>query len=69
MLKIKAKSHKYNMRINEVQQPSDKTLFESIDAENNTGYLTEDLVRVVRAAESNQWSAPMTAQDLLESLK
>jgi len=57
------------MRINEVQQPSDKTLFESIDAENNTGYLTEDLVRVVRSAQANEWSKPMTAEELLESLK
>jgi len=57
------------MRINEVQQPSSKTLFESIDAENNTGYLTEDLVKVVRTAQVNEWSKPMTAEELLESLK
>ena len=57
------------MRINEVQQPSAQTLFESIDAENNTGYLTEDLVKVVRTAHANEWSQPMTAEELLESLK
>jgi len=57
------------MRINEVQQPSSKALFESIDAENNTGYLTEDLVQVVRTHQANEWSEPMTAEELLESLK
>lgn len=57
------------MRINEVQQPSDKALFESIDAENNTGYLTEDLVKVVRTHQANEWSEPMTGEQLLESLK
>ena len=57
------------MRINEVQQPSDRALFENIDAENNTGFLTEDLVQVVRTYQANEWSRPMTAQELLESLK
>jgi hypothetical protein len=57
------------MRINEVQQPSDKALFESIDAENTTGFLTEDLVKVVRTHQANEWSEPMTAKELLESLK
>ena len=57
------------MRINEVQQPSDKALFESINAENNTGYLTEDLVKIVRTHQANEWSQPMTAEELLESLK
>lgn len=57
------------MRINEVQQPSDQALFESIDAENNTGFLTEDLVKVVRTHQVNEWSKPMTAEELLESLK
>lgn len=57
------------MRINEVQQPSDRALFESIDAENNTGFLTEDLVKVVRTHQANEWSEPMTAEQLLESLK
>jgi hypothetical protein len=56
------------MKITEVQQPSDRTLFESIDRENNTGFLTEDLVRIVRENEANRWSQPMTAEELLESL-
>jgi hypothetical protein len=56
------------MKITEVQQPSDRTLFESIDRENNTGFLTEDLVRIVRENKANRWSRPMTAEELLESL-
>lgn len=56
------------MKITEVQQPSDRTLFESIDQDNNTGFLTEDLVRIVREHQSARWSEPMTADELLESL-
>lgn len=56
------------MKITEVQQPSDRTLFESIDRENNTGFLSEDLVRIVREHEAARWSQPMTADELLESL-
>ena len=57
------------MKINEVKVSSTKSLFEELDKNNNTGFLTEDLVKVVQAHQINEWSEPMTAEQLLESLK
>ncbi len=57
------------MKINEVKVSSTKSLFEELDKNNNTGFLTEDLVKVVQAHQTNEWSEPMTAEQLLESLK
>ncbi len=57
------------MKINEVKVSSTKSLFEDLDKNNNTGFLTEDLVKVVQAHQTNEWSEPMTAEQLLESLK
>lgn len=56
------------MKINEITMPSDKALFESIDATNNTGFLTEDLVKIVRTEQEGNWSAPMTAEQLLAEM-
>lgn len=56
------------MKITEVQQPSTRALFESLDQDNDTGMLTEDLVRIVREHQTGTWSQPMTADELLESL-
>lgn len=56
------------MKITEVQQPSTRALFESLDQDNDTGLLTEDLVRIVREHQAARWSQPMTADELLESL-
>lgn len=56
------------MKITEVQQPSTCALFESLDQDNDTGMLTEDLVRIVREHQTGAWSQPMSAAELLESL-
>jgi hypothetical protein len=56
------------MKITEVTIPSSKSLFEELDKDNNTGFMTEDLVKVVQTHQTNEWSAPMTAEQLLESL-
>lgn len=56
------------MKITEVQQPSTRALFESLNQDNDTGMLTEDLVRIVREHQTGAWSQPMTADELLESL-
>jgi hypothetical protein len=37
------------MNLKEVKQPSDQKLFEEIDRDNDTGFLTEDLVKIARA--------------------
>jgi|694.fasta_scaffold133720_4 hypothetical protein len=56
------------MKINEVSQPSDKKLFESIDHDNKTGFATEDLVKIVRTEKNNEWSKPMTMEELFEEM-
>jgi hypothetical protein len=56
------------MKINEVTQPSDNTLFESIDKTNNSGFLTEDLVKIYRTEKENKWSNPMDMNELLEEM-
>lgn len=56
------------MKINEVSQLSDKTLFESISKSNNTGFLTEDLMKIYRTEKNNVWSEPMTAEELLQEM-
>lgn len=56
------------MKISEVKQPSTARLLESVDQDNNTGFLSEDLVKILREHQAEQWSQPMTAEQLLESL-
>jgi hypothetical protein len=56
------------MNLKEVKQPSDKKLFEEIEATNDTGFLTEDLVKVVRAKDG-PWSEPMTSEQLTEHIR
>lgn len=55
------------MKINEVTQPSDKALFESFDKDNDTGFATEDLVKIFRTHEANNWEET-TFEDELEHL-
>ena len=57
------------MRITEVTAPSERTLFEQIEAENDTGISTEDLVRIVRQERDGTWSEPMSADELIEHLR
>lgn len=57
------------MKINEVTQPSDNALFEALHKDNNTGFLTEDLVKIVRTEQAGQWSAPKTADDFLAEME
>jgi hypothetical protein len=56
------------MKINEIAQPSDSRLFETLDQNNQTGFMTEDLVRIVKTEQAGQWSAPMTADELLAEM-
>jgi hypothetical protein len=56
------------MKINEVTTPSEKAIFEAIDATNNSGFLTEDLVGVVAADRTNQWESH-DANDYIKKLR
>lgn len=53
------------MKITEATQLTDKTLFESLDKNNDTGVLTEDLVKVVRTHNNKEWSEAMTLEESL----
>lgn len=44
------------MKVNEVEVVSTRSLSESIAKNNNTGFLTEDLVRIVQAEQANNWT-------------
>lgn len=56
------------MKIKEVMEPSDGRLFEQLDADNNTGLATSDLVRIVRQEREGTWSEPMTGDELMAHL-
>lgn len=58
---------KEHMKITEIMQPSDKFLTEEINKDNQSGYLTEDLIKIIRA-DAGQWSDPMSADDILAEL-
>lgn len=48
---------------------SDQELFDALDADNDTGFSTEDLVKIVRIDQQHQWSEPMTADELLAEMR
>ena len=62
------------MKINEVQDYyknlTDQQLHEAIDQDNQTGFLTEDLVKIVRAAQDESgWSEPMTGEQFIAEMR
>lgn len=57
------------MNFREISQSSDRALHESINSNNTSGYLTEDLVQVVRAAESGSWTTYNSIKEVMESLQ
>jgi len=56
------------MNFNEISQPSDRALYETIDASNNSNFLTEDLVQVVRASQNGKWDTFNSVTEVMESL-
>jgi hypothetical protein len=52
------------MRLFEVTKLNDKELFEAVDRTNDTGFLTEDLVKIIKTDQVNEWSEPMDADEL-----
>lgn len=58
---------KYIMKITEITTFSEKSIFESIDSTNDSGFLTEDLVGVVVADRTNQWQSH-DANDYIKNL-
>lgn len=56
------------MKIIEVIEPTGQALFEALDAENDTGFATTDLVKIVKSA-NGPWSKPMTGDEMIARLE
>lgn len=57
------------MKITEVTMTKKQALTESIARENDTGFLTEDLVNIVEAHESGMWSKPVSGDQMMRILE
>jgi len=62
------------MKLNEIEEYyknlSDEQLHEALDKDNSTGFLTEDLVKIVRASQSEEgWSEPMTGEQFIAEMR
>jgi hypothetical protein len=53
------------MKITEVTTSTLTALRESLEQENNTGFLTEDLISIAKQHLSGQWSTPVTLEESL----
>ena len=49
------------MRINEALQPSEKAINESVER----GEITECMGKILKTHTANQWSEPMTAEEMM----
>ena len=56
------------MKITEVSQPTDRALLESIEADNNTGFLAEDLAKIYRTHQADNWES-VQYDDLIDELE
>jgi hypothetical protein len=57
------------MKIIEITLPSsDKVLFEQLNTVNDTGFLTEDLVKIARENQSGTWTEPVSADEFLAEM-
>ena len=52
------------MKINEVAYKNAQALFEELDQDNDTGVSTDDLVKIVEAHNSMNWSKSMTMEEM-----
>lgn len=57
------------MKINEVTITKKQALTEAIAATNDTGFLTEDLVKIVEAEDNNAWSKPVSGDQMMNVLE
>ena len=56
------------MKFNEIKIPSTKKLTEQLDLDNQTGFLTEDLVKIVQEDRACKFSKLMTMEELLSEM-
>ena len=61
---------KLNELVNFYKTASDDTLKEHIEQNNDTGFLAEDVVKVIRTAQDpTAWSEPMSGDQLMEMVR
>lgn len=53
----------------DLKKLTDEELFDELDEDNDTGFATEDLVKIVKQHIGGEWSKPMTAEELIEYLE
>lgn len=56
------------MKHKEIKVDSAKKLTEAVGANNDTGFLTEDLVKIAQAEQMGDWSEPQSADEFLAEL-
>lgn len=54
------------MKTNEIIKSD---LYEEVRRQNDTGFLTEDVVKVLETDTDNKWSEPMTAKELIAHME
>lgn len=58
---------KLNELVNFYKTASDETLKEHIEQNNNTGFLAEDVVKIIRTSQDpNAWNEDMSGDQLME---
>lgn len=61
---------KLNELVNFYKTASDETLKEHIEQNNNTGFLTEDVVKIIQTSQDpNAWSEDMSGDQLMEMVR
>ena len=53
------------MNLKEVTLTNDQLLYEFVNQSNNTGFLTDDLISIIKADRENVWSESLTANEFL----
>lgn len=56
------------MKVNDVTKTEDNALYEALDAENDTGVSTEDLVKIAKAHQDDNWTRYNTVEDFIKYL-
>lgn len=56
------------MKVNDVTKSEDQALYEALDADNDTGVDTSDLVKIAKAHRENNWTRYETLDDFIKYL-
>lgn len=56
------------MKVNDIAKTEDDALYEALDADNDTGVSTKDLVEIAKAHKDNNWTRYNTVEDFIKYL-